>query len=142
MPTRPIEEVPDLLEAIHEDLLPIPAALKAERRARRWQVVLLAALILAVFALGYRVEQNRKASALEARCSIRTAFIAAGVRLGAEPEVLDPVIADLDSNLGTGNCSPVSICRDGTPSQSSGPGTCSRHGGVDRLTPTPTTQGD
>lgn len=37
-------------------------------------------------------------------------------------------------------CSAVSICRDGTPSQSSGPGTCSHHGGVDRLTPT--TQGD
>lgn len=137
MPTRPIEELPDLLEAIHEDLLPIPDALKAERRARRWQVVVLAVLILAVFALGYRQEQNRKASTREARCSIRTAFIAAGVRLGASPDVLDPVIADLDRNLGTGNCTPVSICRDGTPSQSSGPGTCSHHGGIKPTTTEP-----
>ena len=90
MPTRPIEELPDLLEAIHEDLLPIPDALKAERRARRWQVVVLAVLILAVFALGYRQEQNRKASTREARCS-----------------------------------------------QSSGPGTCSHHGGVKPTTTEP-----
>ena len=45
MPTRPIKDIPDLLADIDKHLGESTEAVKAERRARRWWVLILAVLI-------------------------------------------------------------------------------------------------
>lgn len=142
-PKRPIEDLPDLLADLDDHLAHVPAALKAERRSRRWQVGMLFALLAAVLFVYLRGEQNRKDTTAEARCSIRTAVVSVAVSAGVGPAELDPIISDLDAAIGTAVCDPISICRDGTPSPSTGPGTCSHHGGVrSTVEPSTTKPGD
>lgn len=133
-----VATLPAEIKAAREDVREAKENFRKERRNRRWSNLIGLVLIVGLLGLGLHVEQVRRDGQREGRCAIRKAVISIGTSAHASPEDLDRIILNLDKDISTNGCDPVAICKDGTPSRSTGPGTCSHHGGV-RIIVHPTT---
>lgn len=138
-----VESETGSLESIDKSLRQLSTDVQEDRQARqhstrvtRWWIAATVGLVLLVAFIGYEANEGRLANRNKSRCDIRSGFIDLANSVPTDPTLVLDAIRRYDARLtaaGIPSCGGVSLCRDGFYSESVGRGSCSSHGGVERI---------